>query len=187
MATDVGEKTYLSHTAQQVDDAIDAVATKASTADLSVQAARIDVLKATLKNLIDNGPKNKCLTDVGSGTDYSDTACSGLKAGTWEVSFAELETTATGATTCLVQALNGNTVVSEACQVSVGQNVHATITLTGAANKIRVYATDTTSSSGATVSYTDIMICTTSDWSISQEFVLYCPTIKELYDMILNS
>lgn len=29
------------------------------------------------------------------------------------------------------------------------------------------------------------MICTASDWSVSQKFVPYCPTMRELYEMIL--
>jgi hypothetical protein len=40
---------------------------------------------------------------------------------------------------------------------------------------------------GATVNITlKIMICTASDWAVSQKFVPYAPTNRELYEMIGN-
>lgn len=52
-------------------------------------------------------------------------------------------------------------------------------------NRIRIYASASyNQSDGDTVSVSNLMICTEADWAVSQKFVPYAPTNRELYEMI---
>ncbi len=186
MAIQEGDRYYLEHTAAQIDEAIDAVDTKADQNALNDEIDARQKLLLSFKQMLDSGCKNHCVTDVGSGQHYVDVLCAGLQAGDYVVSFAELNSTDTLSETCLVQALNGSTIVSTDAQIARGTNVSTTITLTGKADTLRVYATDSSASTTETVDFEDIMLCTEADWNISTEWVPYCPSLYDLYLMVLG-
>ena len=52
---------------------------------------------------------------------------------------------------------------------------------------MRLYASDSYAhSEGDVVSFVDGMVCKEAEWEISQTYVPYCPTMAELYQMILD-
>jgi hypothetical protein len=180
MAVDQGEKTYLSHTAQEVDDAIDAIATLVTKTEFD---AEIDTIKDALAYVIDTGSKNLTAYDTGAG-DYVDIPLSdNIPIGKYVVSFAELDSDDTDASTCMVVARFGNTEVSDQvqCQRS-SDGTHVTLTLTSTADTIRIYASDTSAhSSGDTLTFVDCMVCKESMYKITDKFVPYCPTLYEVW------
>jgi len=188
MATDVGEKTYLSHTSQELDDGIDAIPLKALQADLSAEISAREKLQDATVQLIDSGAKNRLTVTSGSGTAYINIQAT-IPAGEYIVSFGSISSTDTDYTTCQILALSGSSVVSTSPQLQMerGENVSGKITLSSAANKIQIYASRTgTDASGDTVTISDAMLCTESEWNVSQAFADYCPTMAELYQMILD-
>lgn len=178
MSTDVGEKSYLSHTAQEIDDAIDAIPEEVT--------AREKLQDATAL-LVDGGAKNRLTVTSGSGTAYIDIPAT-IPAGEYIVSFGSISSTDTDYTTCQILALSGSSVVSTSPQLQMdrGENVSGKITISSAADKIQIYASRTgTAASGDTVTISDAMLCTEPEWNVSQAFADYCPTMAELYQMIL--
>ena len=57
MAQDIGESAYLAHDAQDIDDVIDAMPTKAAAADLAAEVTAREKTDAALTGQIDTGAK----------------------------------------------------------------------------------------------------------------------------------
>lgn len=212
MAIDQGEKSYLSHTAQQVDDAIDAVATKASAADLTAETTARQNADAkhlaALQGLIDGGAKNRLRV-----TDLDDSHAEGCVYTVNSDGSVSVDVSAKTGASYVVLRLNGT-------NVSVDDYCDGTHMLSGCPSgggsettKYKMYAAKSTYSvydygngavlpSNGSISGINIviyigadysgdnltfkpMICTVADWNISNEYVPYCPTNAELYAMIL--
>lgn len=191
MATDVGDKTYLSHTAQDIDDGLDAIPLKALQSDLDAETTARQVLQTALTVLINGGAKNRM--PVESGTASSSVSwfqANGLSipAGQYVVFFRNMESDDTDAETCRGIFFNengGN--ASSYFQIPRGQDVFAEVTITTDAKSLRINQSDTVAhSAGDTMSFSGAMICSKSDWAVSQAYAPYCPTLPELYQMILS-
>ena len=209
MAIDSGEKTYMAHDAQEIDDAVDAVATKASAADLTAEVTAREKLQAAVTGLVNGGSKNRLHIDAaGAGTangltftcnsDGSVTV-SGSKTNPANVSYAYLRYN------------NASVTVDAFCD---GKHVLSGCPAGGGSSTFRLYV-----AKGSYVAYDDgqgalltataetgiqiiiaivagydltepitfkPMVCSSADWNLSQEFEAYCPTLQELYEMILE-
>ena len=207
MAQDIGEKAYLSHTAQDIDDAIDALPTKAAAADLTAEVTAREQLQAAVTSMINSGAKNRILDkqttttqtikgvtvvhDAAAGT----LTVSGTHDGTGDAKF-ELYTGSYSAQTTLPK---GDYVFT------VGQTGGSTVdgwafVLTGLGVTCTGDPVSFTRSndSGTIAPYLLIrggtydnlvfkpMLCTAAEWAVTPEYAPYCPTMPELYQMILD-
>lgn len=176
-----GGKSSLDGRFDATDDAIAAEATARQTED--------DVLTAGLAGEIDSGAKNRLTISSGSNTPptrWIDIPVS-IEPGTYHVYFGNLTSDDTDAETC--QMIFFDSSMQQASgwlMLPRGNDVSGVITVTAAATTLRLYASDSYAhSAGDTVTYTDGMVCKDTDWAISQRYVPYCPTMPELYQMIL--
>lgn len=174
----------------QLHNALAAETTARQTADTAIQA---DAAKqrTALTTQINGGAKNRM--PVESGTASSSVSwfqANGLSipAGQYIVFFRNMESDDTDAATCrgiFFDATGGN--ASSYFQIPRGQDVFAEVTITTDAKSLRINQSDTVGhSAGDTMSFSGAMICRKSDWDISHDFVPYCPTMPELYQMILS-
>lgn len=198
MAIDSGEKTYLSHPAQEIDDAVDAVATKASAADLAAEVTAREKLQAAVTALVDGGSKNKMvLTDTtvstkkgvtltynndgtytvdsngeaSSGSDYFYLARSASNPQFPKGSVISGCTGGSDSTYYI--GIAGTSVKQGSSAVALNVDVSGSLIFSFA--------------SGITFDNLVLkpMVCSSADWNLSQEFEAYCPTLQELYEMIL--
>ena len=174
----------------QLHNALAAETTARQTADAAIQS---DAAKqrTALTTQINGGAKNRM--PVESGTASSSVSwfqANGLSipAGQYIVFFRNMESDDTDAATCrgiFFDATGGN--ASSYFQIPRGQDVFAEVTITTDAKSLRINQSDTVGhSAGDTMSFSGAMICRKSDWDISHDFVPYCPTMPELYQMILS-
>ena len=204
MATDVGEKTYLSHTSQELDDGLDAIPLKALQADLAAEVTAREKLQAAVMSIINSGAKNRLkLTAVSFSRTHN-----GITFTVGDDGTVTASGTATANAYIQVAAVPGDSelfdgsyrlcgcptggsretyaqymALSNYARYDYGESVGLIPTgLTGNVGLvIMVYA-------GATVENVVFkpMICKASDYLISPEYVPYCPTMAELYQMILD-
>lgn len=153
-------------------------------------ASAIKVISNAVAEQIDTGAKNR-LT-IGSGSSTPPTRWINIPvsvgSGNFRVSFGTLSSDDTDSDKCQACFLDAsNTQVSNWLTFTRGTDVSAAAALTGAATTFRLYPSDSYAhSEGDTVTFTDGMVCAESDWAISQKYVPYCPTMAELYQMILD-
>lgn len=141
-------------------------------------------LKSSLTNTIDNGAKNRAETANASSTTWVNIPCV-VQPGTYVVSFGNVTSDDTDSTTCQVLAVDSNGVVSDSKQIERNNDVSVVLTVTSETTHVRIYASDTYAhSSGDTVTVSDCMVCTESDYAISPAYVPYCPTLAELYALV---
>lgn len=153
-------------------------------------ASSIKVISNAVAEQIDTGAKNRLTINSGSSTPPTRwiNIPVNIEAGKYRVYFGTLASDDTDAEKCQACFLNSdNQQVSNWLSFSRGSGVSAAATLTGAATSFRLYPSDSYAhSEGVTVTFTDGMVCAESDWAISQKYVPYCPTMAELYQMILD-
>lgn len=196
MSTDVGEKSYLSHTAQDIDDTIEEVRTaRGSSANLDTRLDGIDTTisgiqseistnDAAIVELVNGGGKNRATVNDTSGTRNVVIPVN-LPAGDWVIHFGEITSDDTDATVCRVALADATDTAVWSGGTTRGTDKSIEVTLESAAVSLYVYASDNYNhSSGDTVTVTNLMICTKTDWGVSQAYVPYCPTMPELYEMI---
>jgi len=155
----------------------------------SEEAARQEadtVITTGLAGQIDGGAKNLLGSSTGSGTRFINIQIA-LKPGKYHVRFGNITSTDTDATTCQFVGFDTeNSAVTNYSQLQRGNNIDFVLTVNSETSYVRLYASSSyAAGAGDTVSYTDGMICTEADWAISQKYVPYCPTMPELYQMIL--
>ena len=174
----------------QLHNALAAETTARQTADTAIQSDAAKQLNA-LTAQINGGAKNRM--PVESGTASSSVSwfqANGLSipAGQYIVFFRNMESDDTDAATCrgiFFDATGGN--ASSYFQIPRGQDVFVEVTINTDAKSLRINQSDTVGhSAGDTMSFSGAMICRKSDWDISHDFVPYCPTMPELYQMILS-
>lgn len=179
MAQDIGESAYLAHDAQDIDDVIDALPTEVT--------AR-EKLQAAVTGLIDSGAKNILPVNSGSNSTWFNLSVN-AKAGDYILYIGHLESTDADSTTCQIAFLDsGGSTVGAYKQMERGDGVYTAVTLTSDnLATVRIYSSDSYAhSSGDTVSFTEAMLCTAADWEISRKYIPYCPSMAELYQMILD-
>ena len=166
-------------------DIIDAFAGQTNTA-LAGKAAAADLTKTTAATmeLINEGAKNRATVNSTSGTRNVVIPVS-LPAGEYVIRFGEIASTDTDASVCRVALADATDTAVWAGGTTRGEDKTISVTLEAAAASIYVYASDNYNhSAGDTVTITNLMICTQTDWDLSQTYVPYCPTLPELYAMI---
>ena len=145
-------------------------------------------LHLALSDVINSGGKNKM--PVASGQSTPPTRWVNvpvvLPPGTYRVSFGNLASTDTDDTVCQACFLSGSTQVSNWLSFERGTHVHSGIcTITADTTIFRLYpAGSYASSAGDTVTFDQCMICDNALWEISPEYVPYCPTLYELYQLV---
>lgn len=153
-------------------------------------ASAIKVISNAVAEQIDSGAKNRLTINSGSSTPptrWINIPIS-VEAGKYRVYFGTLASDDTDAEKCQACFLDSsNAQVSNWLSFDRSSDVSAVATLTSTATTLRLYASDSYAhSEGDTVTFTDGMVCAESDWAISQKYVQYCPTMAELYQMILD-
>lgn len=167
-------------------DIIDQFAGQVNTA-LTGKAAAADLTKTTAATTqqINEGCKNRATVNSTSGTRNVTIPVS-LPAGEYVIRFGEIASTDTDATVCRVALADATDTAVWSGGTTRGEDKTISVTLEAAAAMLYVYASDNYNhSAGDTVTITDLMICTKADWDLSQTYVPYCPTLPELYAMIL--
>ena len=198
MSTDIGEKSYLSYTAQDIDDTIEEVRTaRGTSANLDARLDGIDTTilgiqsdigtsDAAVVEIVNGGGKNRATVNDTSGTRNVVIPVN-LPAGDWVIYFGEIASDDTDATVCRVALADSSDNAVWAGGTTRGTDKSISVTLEAEAVNVYVYASDNYNhSSGDTVTVSNLMICTKADWDVSQTYVPYCPTMAELYQMILD-
>jgi len=180
---------YMLHSYQQVDAAVDQVAVntaaitdlQTSKADASALIAATNKLTAALADIIDStGAKNRL--SVNSGTTGSG---NGYFVQELPIALApgdyvwKMTRTGDTSTSFVVRAADD----TELARITRGAGVTDIVSefsISGTAAKVSIYV-------GYSVTITDAMICSKAAYEISSAFVPYAPTNAELYAMILAS
>lgn len=182
MAIDQGESTYLDHPSQDIDDTIEAV----------------PKLQAAVTQLVNRGSKNFLkLTDTSSSTvnkvtiTYNSDGTYTIDSGGEASSAAGYFYLARSSSNPLFQkgsVISGCSGGSDStfyigiAGTSIKQGSSAvTLSADVSGSLIFSFAADQTFDNLVLKP----MVCSSSDWAISQEFEQYCPTLPELYQMIL--
>lgn len=144
----------------------------------------IDPVKESVVSLIDSGSKNMINCTSATEVTYVDIPCQ-VQAGTYTLSFESLTSDDTDASVCKIEFTDSSSTVHGTSYIQRGNNVNASINVDGESTNIRIYASDTYSNSeDDNITAANAMLCTSYDWKLSNKYVNYCPTVKELYEMI---
>lgn len=137
-----------------------------------------------LSELVDNGAKNFANSTIGSATQILDIPCRNIPPGKYIVFFQSVSSTDTDASVCQIYGMDSakQNLTSARATISRGTDQNSTtLTVNADTAYIRLYASDSLAhSSGDTVSYTGAMVCTETQWNISQSFESYGMTNSEL-------
>lgn len=154
-------------------------------ADITAAESDIAVLHDATERLIDTGAKNLVDAPSGSGTRFVNVPIV-LQPGTYHIFFGSITSTDTDASTCQCAAFKSdNTDASNYLQLARGSDISAPLVVTAPTAYIRLYAANNyAGGAGDTVTFSDMMICTESDWNISPGYAPYCPTLAELYALV---
>lgn len=209
MATDVGEKTYLSHSSQELDDGLDAIPFKALQADLSAEISAREKLQDATVSLIDKGAKNLLQLTGENITGYGVSCVFDAEAGTITLDGVNSDKKCTGSFNVQVadpvnMALTEGKAYHFMCDGTSDDTYGIYIYKSGAtpmsqwdcftntdaewnpawstSNGFRLFVR-----SGTVVDNVVLrpMICTAEDWALSEQVVPFCPSLPELYQMIL--
>ena len=193
MSTDVGEKSYLAHEAQDIDDTIEEVRTaRGTSANLDARLDGIDTTisgiqsdigtnDAAVVEIVNIGAKNRCTVNSGSATLRTSIPVN-LPAGDYVISIGEITSTDTDASVCLLTLIDSSSNALWSGGTTRGQGKEIEVTISGAAASFMIYASDNYShSSGDTVTFSNLMICTQTDYDVSETYTEYCPTMAEMY------
>ena len=154
-------------------------------ADITAAENDIEVLQDVSGRLIDTGAKNLVDAATGSGTRFVNVPIV-LQPGTYHIFFGSISSTDTDSATCQCAAFDsGNADASNYLQLGRGSDIDGVLTVTATTAYVRLYAASNyAGGAGDTVTFSDMMICTENDWSISPRYVPYCPTLAELYALV---
>lgn len=168
------------YTKQEIDGIVQEI-----DADIIEAESDIEVLHDSAERLIDTGAKNLVNAESGSGTRFVNIPIV-LQPGVYHVFFSFIASTDTDAATCQCAAFDsGNADASNYLQLGRGSDIGGVLTVAATTAYLRLYASSNyAGGAGDTVTFSDLMICTESDWKISQAFVPYCPTLAELYALV---
>ena len=209
MATDIGERTYLSHTSHELDDGLDAIPLKALQADLSAEISARENLQDAIVSLIDKGAKNLLQLAGDNVTGYGVSCVFDAEAGTITLNGVNPDKKCTGSFNVQVadpvnMALTAGKAYHFMCDGTSNDTYGIYIYKSGAtpvtqwdcftntdadwnpvwstSNGFRLFVR-----SGTVVDNVVLrpMICRAEDWALSVQIVPFCPSLPELYRMIL--
>lgn len=171
------------YTKSEVDDIVTRI-------DNDVADAENDIseLHSALVDVVNSGGKNKM--SIVSGQSTPPTRWVNvpivLQPGVYRVFFGNLQSDDTDSNLCQACFLDSSNVqVSNWLTFTRGSNVSAQATITGETAILRLYPSDSYAhSQNDTVSFDRAMICDKVLWDISNEYVPYCPTLYELYQLV---
>lgn len=151
-------------------------------ARIAADAVQIDAVA----RLIDTGGKNIC--PVNSGANVLPTrwlqVSLDIPAGDYVLTIGALASDDTDASTCQIAFFDSSNNALKYLYPERGAVV-APFTLTADSTFFRIYPSDSYAhSENDTVSVSDMMICTKSDYALSEEYKPYCPTLAELYALV---
>ncbi|MBO7212318.1 MAG: hypothetical protein J6V44_15130 [Methanobrevibacter sp.] len=145
--------------------------------------------RAALIQQVDAGAKN--LSPVASGgngaQNFFQSDVFDFPAGNYILYLGNITTDATGNVNqvAFYGADSQNVGESQYYYISRGNGVYIPFVVTAECKYVRIYAgSNNSGSAGKTMTFTNMMICTAADWAVSQKFVPYAPTNRELYEMI---
>lgn len=132
--------------------------------------------------------KNKATITSGSNTGrYAIIPCVLSSGITYVLSIGQLSSTDTDSSTCRVVFHYTDNTTSAGDQINRGDNVYISISaLPKNADSIYLYPASTgDGSDGKTVTWSDLMVCTSADWAISHDFQPYTMSNAEITAWIL--
>lgn len=211
MATDVGEKTYQSHTSQEIDDAVDAIA-----AEITNRTASDTVQNSALAYLIDSGAKNRFPIPKRIGTNNSNATQTYTQAGVKFTCNLDGTITVERTSTSSSQAQlwlygdssailiddycdgsyvfstgfegSGDTARMVLAKLDNGSemivNSYVSLPDKGTQSSINVSIRVSSTFTGSVT--VKPMVCKKAAWDVSQVWVPYTPTYAELYAMVVS-
>lgn len=141
---------------------------------------------AAITELINTGGKNAAQINDGSGTRNMVIPLD-IPAGDYVMYIGEITSTDTDASVCRIAVADASDSAVWAGGSTRGTDKIIEFTIASAAKSVYVYASDNyTHSSGDTVTITNFMVCTKTDWDISQQYEPYCPKVDKLYAYVVS-
>ena len=149
-----------------------------SAVNSGITAEKLTADEAALAEVVDNGAKNYSPVSSGQITSASGgfpiSSQISLPKGIYIVSF-HFSGAATRGT---LQLRSGSTTI-DSTSFDMMSSTSAQITCTtDTITNFNIYA-------NGTAAISDLMFCTLADWNVSQKYMPYCPTMQEMYQMIL--
>lgn len=146
----------------------------------------LNAIYEAIAAIIDNGKKNLVNSESGSGTRWVDINVE-LPEGKYTIGFSNITGSAAGSCQLSCYDENWNSTAA-AVYIAKGDDVYiANIETTGYTKRFRLYAsTNSSTSQGKSISYTNAFACIQAMWDISPRITWYAPSNRELYDMIRN-
>lgn len=139
---------------------------------------------AVITDLLNTGGKNHAQTNNGSATRNLRIPLN-IPAGDYVIYIGEITSTDTDASVCRIAVANSADNAIFAGGTTRGNDKIIRFTISESAAWLYVYASDNYSHSGGdTVTITNLMVCSQSDYELSPEYVAYCPTLAELYALV---
>lgn len=139
---------------------------------------------AVIAGLLNTGGKNHAQTNNGSATRNLRIPLN-IPAGDYVLYIGEITSTDTDASVCRIAVANPADNAIFAGGTTRGHDKIIRFTISESAAWLYVYASDNYSHSGGdTVTITNLMVCSQSDYDFSHEYVPYCPTLAELYALV---
>jgi hypothetical protein len=173
----------------------DALETRMDTAEDRLDVAEDDISAlessdtkqtAAITELINTGGKNAAQINDGSGTRNMVIPLD-IPAGDYVMYIGEITSTDTDASVCRIAVADASDSAIWTGGSTRGTEKIIEFTIASDAKRVYVYASDTYNhSSGDTVTITDFMICTKTDWDISQQYEPYCPKVDKLYAYVVS-
>ena len=122
---------------------------------------------------VNNGAKNFASINNTSATLYAKIPVN-IPSGEYVVYFGNISSTDTDASVCKVSMFNSSGTEIWSSGFTRGAEKLTTATISQVASSVLVYASDTYAhSSGDTITISNFMICSKSDWNVSQEYEPY--------------
>ena len=173
------------YTRTEIDNMIDSVSDDI-TAEETARINADNTFTAVLKRQLNTGAKNIC--PVASGSNTLPTRWLQvnltLPAGDYVLDIGTLASDDTDASTCQIAFFDSSNNALKYLYPARGA-VSEAFTITAESTFFRVYPSDSYAhSENDTVSVSNMMICTKSDYAIDSGYVEYCPTVAELYALI---
>lgn len=179
---------------QPSNNAFDNVYTKTEIDDIvtdidgDILAVSNDVAKQNdvLFDLLNTGGKNHLQQNSGTATRNFAIPLE-IPAGDYVLSIGEITSTDTDSSVCRIAVANSADTAIFAGGTTRGADKVLQFTISEPAATLYIYASDSYShSTGDTVTITNVMVCSQSDYDFSPEYVPYCPTLAEFYALYLS-
>lgn len=139
---------------------------------------------SVIADLVNSGGKNHAQTNNGSATRNLRIPLI-MSAGEYVLYIGEITSSDTDASVCRIAVANASDSAIFAGGTTRGNDKIIQFSITESSAWLYVYASDNYSHSGGdTVTISNLMVCSQSDYELSAEYVPYCPTLTELYALV---